>query len=283
MSVASVLERGGNVRDVSEVNGMRQIEGVWDQILPEQILEQLTIRTIEESILLQDFDPYPEEYTKLIGKYESELFVKDTNNLKRLTPSSFDNDNFFISINDFLHSSAAVKLLKRNITESTYGLRLANQRLKDIREFPGTSPEFIYSNIDFFMDYKLNYPSKDITAPIRHMLKQNPGSIMSWINSTQHGHGIVRGLHNLAYLKVLDPELFNYIDFSSTFIYKAGENQVKISLSKGLVNDAVPAAAHLKILASNRASISERGIELDMNLSLTPAGNSMPEIRRFDE
>jgi hypothetical protein len=291
MSVASVLEREGNVRDMTPV--LREESPVWD-LSPEFVLSAFERSELYASIILPDISSYEEA-----NKRGRELRFAHLYKTEYLPLFSRKNSGYErVRIEEYLDSRANAKLLLGNDDVSgpykETGSKLPWDKVRGlifdgIHKISKLDENAVLVNqvhfeaLRFLLDVKIMDPSLNVEQAARNLAKIKSKKVDLSIEDAHDINSIDVAVKMLviAPLKILVPDFYKGIDVAGSPLYKAGLKYLKSESDPSI---ALYLAAGLKVLDAQEISINDEGFHFTFKNEgpRVPLSPSIPEIRRFD-
>jgi hypothetical protein len=280
MSVASVLEREGNVRDFVETPVLGE-KPVWDRISKEDIMEEIAVVWSHIPFMGLDVNVLPElrQFIDFYKEWISEDFAEKLQSQNRRE----------LGVEIFMDNLGVSRLLERDISEDLENVRelyRGKEKLAEIiHDCQEGSPE--EDALAFIFHFKVCYPSEDVESAVTSFLTryqnyiENVSDRIFWETNEQ----LINKLKELAFLKLLKPELFEGVDIVGSRLYQLALERAEEEINTGgrRVIFAVNLSSYLKFFAAEKVEFGPTGITLTMPQDLSvPSSPSMPEPRRFD-
>lgn len=276
MSIESVLKDDLNIKNFENLN--HREAPVWDKV-----------KSYEFDVLdyvQEEFIPFvldckmkdPEEVFNLIPLYterSNKIITKD------LTEGLFSNKK--ISIDRFLSNNRIIRLIQKDTSfDNPRGLKKSNENINNIILVKDKGFSNLVTDLKFMFDYKVNYPSVDITSIMKKIIDYESEYITKWLSTNVAPYNGGSRSRDMAFIKILYPEFFKNIDLKNTPLYKSTEKLANEWLDEDKIDgDSISFAAYLKVLASEKTFIGKHGIEIEMPSSLSSEIYPLPQIRRF--
>jgi hypothetical protein len=297
MSVASVLERSGNVRDIDQI--LPKEVKPWE-LNPENALSHLEGFEHFAAILLPEISSYEE--AKARGRQLLRIYNSETDVFSHFSErtSVAKADNRVVRLGEFMGVMASAKLLLGNSTTDYDGIEMPQeylpwdrlgsivdhdmQRILEIDDREQYKDVGYHATLKLLWDIKICDPTIDVSEEARSLadldksifgLSFEDANVFSFNN-------LVSRMEHVVALRMIDPEYFEGIDIVNTPFYKKAFYYWKNG-NPALSNTLDLLAAGLKVLAAKDISIDDSGFHLSLNDDLPQVPlSSVPEIRRFD-
>jgi hypothetical protein len=282
MSVASVLEREGNVRDMREIDFMVE-KPIWDRISKENIMENMEFSFQHVPFLTSELYTYP-EIKDWVENYNTVAAGESRNASPTTSERIFLTDFYF-------KNKACARLFEGDLTYTVDNedvLREGKIRLEDyVKECESGDPVH-HEILNFLFDFKVTFPAEDVSFVIEKQLQRFPKlikKIVSYGYKTSVDEKLIGDLRSLAIIKLLSPEKLEEYDVSSSHLYKEALRRAESALESSLdeTRTAIGLVSYLKFFAADKAVLGPSGITLTMPTRLSvDSSPTIPEIRRFD-
>jgi hypothetical protein len=280
MSIASVLEREGNVRDMVEILPQPKTHPwEWADEQTQAVTAHIQVGGDEVNAILFPNLDYKKISTKS-SNYERE--IKDLNTEK----------NHFSSIPRFityLERYADRRYQYKNFTSksrNSHVLTDARYYVSNIIDLMPSIPNYDHASfLRMAHGIRLNFPSIDITSLLERYITTFGNEVLVDFEKflkpeVLNEERLSRTLKSMAYLRLLFPQQYKDVDFTKHPVYKAGEEM--FSFNHGTY-EFLQAAAYMKVLAAEEVRIGNQGIELNMPAHvISDQLSPMPQVRRFD-
>ena len=168
MSVAAVLERQPNVRDIETFTFIPK-ENVWDHVSNLDLLINLSLYGIEAYVLLKNPDAYVDILEANAAPLREQAKRAIIDGLM-----SYSDDQNVTSIDDFLQINADARILSRSTArDAKKGLWKATMHLNELIASSQRGNNNQISSLRFMRNFSINYPSVDISNEIRIFMKND--------------------------------------------------------------------------------------------------------------